>query len=164
MSFHGQPQSLTGGCTACTASYVEQFGTSYRVLDIHHQADCPAMARKVVVDAPCDWINSNQRLHRMQTAKLTAAWRQAGMDAAKDVPPCTDHVRILAHIWKPRRGRYDAGNLYPTAKAAIDGIVSAGVLVDDSNEYVTGPDMRHGGIGPARLVIEIVPVTGAVAW
>ena len=53
-------------------------------------------------------------------------------------------VRITVTIHKTRAGRWDVGNLYPTAKAIVDGLVDAGVIPDDSNEWVTGPDMRAG--------------------
>lgn len=128
------------------------------------------MSRRVLlldVPAPCAWINSNQRLHRMQTAKLTAIWRNAGTLAVSDenrrraaegepaLQPFDKRVRIVATIYKPRGGRWDVGNLYPTVKACIDGIVSGGVLVDDSNEYVVGPDMRVGGKGEPRVILRI---------
>lgn len=60
-------------------------------------------------------------------------------------------------MFKPRRGRYDPGNLYPVGKAAVDGLVDSGILVDDDWKHLDGPDMRHGGIGPARLVLVIEP-------
>ena len=53
-------------------------------------------------------------------------------------------MHIVCTIHKTRAGRWDAGNLYPTAKAIVDGLVDAGVIPDDSNEWVTGPDMRAG--------------------
>ncbi|WP_157366295.1 hypothetical protein [Arthrobacter sp. Soil763] len=114
--------------------------------------------KQLEILAPAGWINSNQRLHRMQVAKLTAAWREA---ARVRVPgswaPAVGPVRVVAEVWKPRRGRYDPGNLYPTAKAVLDGIVDAGLLSDDDWLHVVGPDMRHGGIGPAALVVKIYP-------
>lgn len=113
------------------------------------------------VPAPCEFINSNQRLHRMAQAKLTAAWRAAGSSAADTITPLTPPVHITAWIWKPRAGRYDPNNLAPTTKAIVDGIVDAGVLEDDSVEYVIGPDHRHGGKGPAKIVIEIEEVASA---
>lgn len=112
------------------------------------------------VPAPAEWINSNQRLHRMQVAKLTKAWREAGHAAAVQDPrvPYAGRVHIVAHIWKDRAGRYDPNNLWPTVKAAIDGVVEAGLILDDDHEHVLGPDMRHGGKGPAGLVISIKEV------
>lgn len=112
----------------------------------------------LTIAAPCVFINSNQRLHRMAQAKLTKAWREAAQHASKDVGPLNPPVHITAHIWKPRRGRYDPNNLAPTTKAIVDGLVDAGLLADDSVEYVIGPDHRHGGIGPAAIVLTIEPI------
>lgn len=100
------------------------------------------------VDAPCGWINSNQRHHRMAVAALTKQWRQAGHDAAKGTPPICTPVRVVAHIYKTRAGRYDPNNLWPTVKAILDGVVDAGVIPDDDHHHVIGPDMRHGGKHP----------------
>jgi hypothetical protein len=67
-------------------------------------------------------------------------------------------VHVLAHVWKPRAGRYDPNNLWPTVKAVVDGLVEAGFLADDDHVHVLGPDMRHGGKGGPCLVLEIRPV------
>lgn len=104
-------------------------------------------ALELTIPAPCDWLNSNQRLHRMVKARRVASWRKAARDAAEVHPgwvPFECPVRITVTIHKTRAGRWDAGNLYPTAKAIVDGLVDAGVIPDDSNEWVTGPDMRAG--------------------
>ena len=50
----------------------------------------------VTVPAPCGWLNSNQRLHRMAVVKLTRAWRHAALLAAAGAPRFTDPVRIAA--------------------------------------------------------------------
>lgn len=107
------------------------------------------------IPAPCAWLNSNQRLHRMQAAKLTKQWREAGARAAEDIHPFDGQVHITAHVWKDRNGRYDVLNLWPSLKATIDGIVDAGTLKDDDWKHVIGPDMRHGGKGTPRLVLTI---------
>lgn len=101
----------------------------------------------LTIDAPCEWINSNQRAHRMEVARRVKAWRNAAYLAA--VNPMRGNgfqrpVRIVCTFHKTRNGRWDVGNLYPTAKAIVDGFVDAGVIPDDSNEWVTGPDMRPG--------------------
>jgi hypothetical protein len=65
-------------------------------------------------------------------------------------------IRVLAHIWKPSRRRYDPNNVWPTIKAACDGaLVDTGLIPDDDHEHMLGPDMRHGGYGKPRIVIEI---------
>jgi len=101
------------------------------------------------------WLNSNDRLHRHQEAKITKAWREAAAQAAQGIGPLNTPVRITAHIWKPRGGRYDPGNLYPTAKACVDGLVDAGLLTDDDHTRLIGPDMRHGGQGNPQLILII---------
>ena len=104
-------------------------------------------ALELTIPAPCDWLNSNQRLHRMVKARRVASWRKAAQEAAEAHPgwvPFEVPVRIVVTVHKTRAGRWDAGNLYPTAKAIVDGLVDAGVIPDDSNEWVTGPDMRAG--------------------
>jgi len=109
----------------------------------------------ITIPAPCEWLNSNDRRHRMAHAKLTKAWREAAWAACRNIGPLNWPVTITAHVFKPRGGRYDPGNLYPTAKACLDGIVDAGLIPDDDHKHVTGPDMRHGGKGPATLVFTI---------
>ena len=111
---------------------------------------------RVEILAPCDWINSNHRTHRMVEARRVSAWRAAAKDAADDRNHFNGPAHITATFHKTRAGRWDAGNLYPTAKAIVDGLVDAGILVDDSNEYVIGPDMRAGEKrDTASVVIEI---------
>ena len=107
------------------------------------------MSWQIEIPAPCDWINSNHRTHRMEVAKRTRLWREAAMVAVRYETKALGllfdgAVHITATVHKTRAGRWDAGNLYPTAKAIVDGLVEAGVLYDDSNEYVIGPVLRAG--------------------
>ena len=113
----------------------------------------------LTIPALCDWINANDRLHWAEKARLTRIWRHAAHGAVLrqhkgarfDVP-----VRITVTIHKTRAGRYDVSNLSPTSKAIVDGLVDAGVIPDDSNEYVVGPDMRAGEKrAEACVVVEV---------
>ena len=113
------------------------------------------MSVTITVPAPAAFINTNTRYHRMAKANLTKAWRHAGYVAARNHPPLTPPVRIIAHIYKPRLGRYDPNNLGDTTKAIVDGLVDAGLLTDDSYKHVIGPDHRHGGKGPAAITLTI---------
>lgn len=115
---------------------------------------------EIRIPAPEQWINSNQRLHRMQTAKLTKAWRTASQIASRGLEPLQTPIHVTAYIWKPRNGRYDPGNLYPTAKAILDGLVDSGLIEDDDYTRVIGPDMRHGGKGSAEIVLKIREIPG----
>ena len=113
-------------------------------------------ALELTIPAPCDWLNSNQRLHRMVSAARVRSWRDTANYAARvhwGWTPFEVPVRIVVTVHKTRAGRWDAGNLYPTAKAIVDGLVDAGVIPDDSNEWVTGPDMRAGEKRDAACVV-----------
>jgi hypothetical protein len=124
------------------------------------RASAKKAGTSLTIPAPCQFINSNQRLHRMAQAKLTKTWREASAAAAQGLDPFTPPVHITAHIWKPRGGRYDPNNLAPTTKAIVDGLVDAGLLADDSVNYVIGPDHRHGGKGEPAIVLEIIEIGG----
>ncbi len=101
-------------------------------------------------------LNSNQRLHHVPKAKLTAAIRAAAHEAVTESPELMDALAAAkpgplfqrAHIlglYRPAsNGRCDPANWYPSFKAAVDGIVDAGVLDDDDHTRVAGPDMRLG--------------------
>jgi len=91
---------------------------------------------------------------------MTKAWREAAALRAAGIPQFTRQVHITAHIFKPRAGRYDTNNLAPTTKAIVDGLVDAGLLRDDSTEWVIGPDHRHGGKGNPEIVLEIREIGG----
>lgn len=122
-------------------------------------------------------LNANQRPHHHLKAKLTSAIRNAAMSACSEDPamraalvlaadqPLLQHAYILGVLHPPSRRRADPANWYPSFKAAVDGLVDAGVLEDDDHTHVVGPDMRIGPIvkgGQLTLVIqEITPVTHA---
>ena len=108
------------------------------------------------------WLNANGRAHRQAEVPIIRAWREAGRAASAGGPRFEERVRIVAYVFKPRRGRYDPGNLYAVAKAAVDGLVDSGILEDDDWVHLDGPDMRHGGIGPARLVLTIEPAENRI--
>lgn len=113
----------------------------------------------LTIPAPADWINSNDRLHRMAQAKLIKTWRLAASLAARnaELPKDLARVHIIATITKPTRRKYDVGNLYPSVKPCIDGIVSDyGLLPDDDNAHLLGPDLRHNPEpGPASITLTI---------
>lgn len=128
-----------------------------RVQPTSNDADRRPERRVAVLDvpAPCKLLNSNQRPHRMEKAKLVKAWRKAGEQAGEGIAQFDGLVHITAHIWKPRGGRWDPNNYWDTVKPLVDGIVDAGVLKDDDWENVIGPDHRRGGKGEPRVVLTI---------
>ena len=92
-------------------------------------------------------LTSNQRQHWATKAKITRELRRiafwygrAHLDQAPDAFP----VRCVVTINYRDRRRRDAANLAPTVKAIVDGLVDAGILPDDSTEYLSGADPRIG--------------------
>lgn len=106
----------------------------------------------VTVDVPRELLlTSNQRLHWAQRARRVAAlrWAAEAAWAAQGRPRHTRLVRCTAQIWYPDRRRRDHHNLMPTIKALIDGLVAAGMLTDDDDTHLLGPDLRPAGVHPA---------------
>lgn len=102
-------------------------------------------------------LNANDRLHHQAKADLTRAIRDAAhVCTRRDKVPHLKRAHIVVEYRPPDRRRRDVHNLYPSAKAATDGAVDAGVLRDDSDEYLTGPDMRVGDVVKGgQLVLHI---------
>ncbi|MFJ2733714.1 hypothetical protein [Streptomyces sp. NPDC087317] len=101
-------------------------------------------------------LNSNQRLHYRRRAEYTSKIREAAMEAVSECPalmaalaaakpdPLFARAHVLGVLHPPTDGRRDPANWYPTFKAAVDGIVDAGLLEDDDHTRLLGPDMRLG--------------------
>lgn len=111
----------------------------------------------VALPAGLPLLNANRRQHHMAKARLTRAIRDvAHMLARSDRVPALERAHIVCEYRPPDRRRRDVHNLFPSAKAAVDGLVDAGVLPDDSDEYLTGPDMRLGEVvKDGQLVLHI---------
>lgn len=92
-----------------------------------------ARSWRIVMHARPWSVNEQVRRHWSWRSTHVRAWRQAFAVLAQHhrVPllaACTVEVTTEC---APGRRRLDAGNDYYAAKAAIDGMVDAGVLVDD---------------------------------
>lgn len=83
------------------------------------------------------WLTSNQRLPKEAIWPRTKAIRKYAAIAARNagltLPP---QVHIWIVVGYPTRVRADPPNAWPTAKAAIDGIVDSGTLAEDNSEIV----------------------------
>lgn len=107
------------------------------------------------IPAPSDqrgkplWINANDRYgHWAAKSRKIKTWRSLAYWLARqhDLPAGLEYVHIVAYVHKTNKRAYDAHNLYPTCKATIDGLVDHGLIVDDTNAHLQGPDMRPGEI------------------
>lgn len=110
-----------------------------------------------------DWLNANQRSHWGRRARSVQEIRStACMLARASRIPRLDSATVLAYVHPAtRRRRWDPANWYPTVKAAIDGLVDAGVVADDDHEHVVGPIMLPGPrVRGGGVTLVVTPVTG----
>jgi crossover junction endodeoxyribonuclease RusA len=111
-------------------------------------------------------LNENDRDHRLKKAAAVRQIRHEAFEAAKTKRiPRLGRVRIRAVYHAPdnRRRDFNTGNWIPSIKPAIDGLVDAGVLADDSDKYVIGMELTRGAgiVKGGQLVIEIEEVDEA---
>ncbi|PRX90680.1 hypothetical protein [Allonocardiopsis opalescens] len=118
----------------------------------------------VTIPTDVKLLNSNSRLHRRKQAQLTKGIREAAGWVAKAAKiPTLDRVEITAEIQPGSKQRRDPHNWQPSVKAAIDGIVDAGVLIDDDANHLLKVSFVLGEPHkPTRLVLRIHDLSGAV--
>lgn len=122
-------------------------------------------------------LNANQRPHFQKRRTLTAALRGAAMEAATEHPqlmadlaaakpgPLLQRAHILGVYHPPTAGRRDPANWYPSFKAAVDGLVDAGLFEDDDHEHVLGPDMRLGAkVKQGQIVLHVTELAPGEDW
>lgn len=114
---------------------------------------------KIIIDIPDSHpllsINRLMSEHWRTRQKSSKHWRKAGREAVNGMRPMKPPVACDVYVYRSRAGRYDPGNYYPTAKAILDGVVDAGILPDDSHEYLDGPHLHHGGVDRENPRLEI---------
>lgn len=134
-------------------------------LDWDDHAEAQQLApEQVTVTLPAGepLLTSNQRHHWQAKARLTKALRTttAWIAKAQGVGPVDGPVRITAVIHPKTARRFDPHNYQPSVKAAIDGLVDAGVFPDDDSKVVHAVTFEAGPKNPdgwtIRLVIEAV--------
>lgn len=90
------------------------------------------------------WLSSNQRLHRMAVAGISAKLReQAGWEAKAANLPKFEQVHVCAFIQYPTARRADPPNAWPTVKAILDGLTDAGIWADDDDTHVVATTFRR---------------------
>ena len=84
-------------------------------------------------------VNSERSNHWTRRADSTAVWRQAAFIEARKLGRNTFSEPVTIHVqpYQRRGSLADAAAHAMVAKAAIDGLVDAKVLIDDSPEFVS---------------------------
>ena len=125
------------------------------------------MTRRWSVELPSgmELLNANQRPHwRVRSARTKRIREEAAWLARKAGIPTLARAHIVGEFRPPDRRRRDVANLYPSFKAAIDGLVDAAVLPDDDDTHLVGPDMRLGAlVAGGQLVLHITELPEVTA-
>lgn len=110
-------------------------------------------------------LSLNHRRHWRATAKLTRSIRQVvHVLAVQARIGRHERVRVTLH-YQPRDARVrDEENNVPTLKACCDGLVDAGIVPDDSPQFML-KDMPviHPAASPARLWLVVALLDPEVA-
>lgn len=104
------------------------------------------------------WTTNAERSgNRWERAKKTKEWRTAyALLAAELNPPRLSWCHVRAEPWlKNRSGVQDTGACHPAVKAAVDGLVDAGILIDDTPDIVRSITYVAPKIGRDALVLLI---------
>src|SRR5215469_15537810 len=89
---------------------------------------------RIELPAGIPLLNVNDRSHWSKRARITSDIRLTARNLASHVPHL-DKIKIRAVYYAPNNRRRDMSNLFLNIKAAVDGIVDAGVIKDDSDKY-----------------------------
>ena len=117
-----------------------------------------AMKVFVIEHTERPWTTNGERAgNRWDRARKTKEWRDAfAWLALQQKIPLLSHCEIVAEPWlKDRRGMQDTGACNPAVKAAIDGLIDAGVLIDDTPDIVRTITFHAPQIGRNALVLII---------
>lgn len=134
-------------------------------------ATTAAGPRPYVIPLPAglDLINANQRMPEKARGRLTKKIREAAREAVTECPalmdalaaakpdPLFERAHILGVLCPSTYGRRrDPANWYGSFKAAVDGLVDAGLFADDDHMHVVGPDMRLGKVVKRGQIVLVV--------
>jgi hypothetical protein len=102
-------------------------------------------------------LNRERAEHWRAHRESTREWRDVFRMLARNRQiPRLEAIVVEVVVVKPnRRGIPDLGGVIPSAKAAIDGLVDAGVLVNDTDVYVRALTFLPHRIEPGAQALEL---------
>lgn len=116
----------------------------------------------VALPAGMKLLNANDRVHWRTRARITKALREAAEKSALDahIPP-QERISIQAVLHPHDKRRRDPHNWYPSFKAAIDGVVDAGVIPDDDGKHLISIEVVLGTpVRNTQISLRITPLDG----
>lgn len=107
-------------------------------------------------------MNKERTVHHMVRAKWTKAWRGAFCELAKDamLPSMSKvEITIQPYVLNARYRQDVCFGVAPLAKAAIDGLIDAGVLLDDNANVVVKLTFMPAIYGRDALELTITDIS-----
>lgn len=125
------------------------------------------MRRFTVTNPASPLLTMNRRGHWAKDDPDRAWWRDFGrvhgiMLKARGGPIPTP-VRVVVSIHWPDKRHRDSNNYAQTGKAIVDGLVTSGLLPDDDDKHLVGPDMRRIPKHGDHLYLSVVIYTTELA-
>jgi crossover junction endodeoxyribonuclease RusA len=126
----------------------------------------------IALPAGLPLLNANRRHHHRVRHDRTKVLRAAAMEAVSEHAelkcalaaakpgPLFQRAHILGILHPATTRRADPANWYPSFKAAVDGLLDAGLLDDDDHTRVVGPDMRLGAKVKGSRIVLVVRALG----
>lgn len=105
-------------------------------------------------------LNKERTVHHMKRAKIVKEWRAAFCELAQEaMMPRLEMIEVVVtpHVINAKY-RQDVGACFPLVKAAIDGLVDAGVLIDDNAKIVIKLTFLTPQFGKDALELTVIPV------
>jgi len=82
-------------------------------------------------------LSLNDRMHHMARARLNVQWKAATVQALQEAGVPKMELCSLTMFYVPRyRRRHDEDNLVASMKPIADGVVAAGIVPDDTREFM----------------------------
>jgi len=103
-------------------------------------------------------LNAERSAHWTARHAFTLKWRTDAYHLAlmqRPIERFERPVMVTIQHWQKKGTMADTANVVPSAKACIDGLVDAGVITNDTGEYVAGILFLAPQRGPDGLEIRL---------
>lgn len=104
-------------------------------------------------------LNSNKKLHYQAHGKIVRFLRELSFQTGKELKDAEgvyfDKFKVVVTVMPPTRRRMDPANLWPTAKAIVDGLTDAEWWADDDFKHLLEISFRYGGLSGERDTFKV---------